>query len=201
MDGDFQGSRRVHGTSSRHGWRCCACAESDRRSFRVENGRATPESAPKMASHMAADGRSVAHRKLPATGENTAEILMEHGYSTDGIERLLSIGSVEQCSESKLRSQFWGPARTIKTRTHVEPVWRNGRAFWAEWSRVRNSLEPTVFSLCKENNQHCCVAHFAENARWDETSPLLAHRARPSPLICKNDYLWSLHYERKLQPM
>ena len=73
-----------------------------RRSFRVENGRATPKTAPKMVSNMAPDGRPVANRKVPATGEHTAEILRENGYSADEIERLINIGAVEQNSESKL---------------------------------------------------------------------------------------------------
>ena len=30
---------------------------------------------------------------------------------------------------------------------------------------------------------------FAENAHWAEPSPLFAHRARPTPLNCINDYL------------
>ena len=29
----------------------------------------------------------------------------------------------------------------------------------------------------------------AGNAHWAEASPLFAHRARPSPLSCQNDYL------------
>ena len=32
------------------------------------------------------------------------------------------------------------------------------------------------------------MAQFAGNARWFEPSPLFAHRARPTPLKCKNEY-------------
>ena len=53
---------------------------------------------------------------------------------------------------------------------------------------VRNSLVSSVFSLSKEICRHCWVAQFAENAHWAESSPLFAHRARPTPLKCKNEY-------------
>ena len=33
------------------------------------------------------------------------------------------------------------------------------------------------------------MAQFAGNANWAEPSPLFAHRARPTPLKCKNEYL------------
>ena len=32
-------------------------------------------------------------------------------------------------------------------------------------------------------------AQFAGNAHWAEPSPVFAHRARPTPLKCKNEYL------------
>ena len=32
------------------------------------------------------------------------------------------------------------------------------------------------------------MAQFAGNAHWAEPSPLFAHRARPTPLKCKNEY-------------
>ena len=35
----------------------------------------------------------------------------------------------------------------------------------------------------------CCVANFAGNAHWAEPSPLFAHRARSTPLKCRNEYL------------
>ena len=33
------------------------------------------------------------------------------------------------------------------------------------------------------------MVQFAGNTHWAEPSPLAAHRARPTPLKCKNDYL------------
>ena len=33
------------------------------------------------------------------------------------------------------------------------------------------------------------MAQFAGSAHWAELSPLFAHRARPTPLNCKNEYL------------
>ena len=33
------------------------------------------------------------------------------------------------------------------------------------------------------------VVQFAWNAHWAEPSPLFAHRARPTPLKCKNKYM------------
>ena len=49
-------------------------------------------------------------------------------------------------------------------------------------------LDQLVFALGKEYNRHCSVAQFAGNIHWAEPSPLFAHRARPSPLNCKNEY-------------
>ena len=45
--------------------------------------------------------------------------------------------------------------------------------------------------------RHCFVAQFAGNAHWAESSPLFAHRARHTPLKCKNEYL-VLALRRKL---
>ena len=39
-----------------------------------------------------------------------------------------------------------------------------------------------------ENNRHCKVAHFVENAHLAEPSPLFARMARPTPFKCENDY-------------
>ena len=33
------------------------------------------------------------------------------------------------------------------------------------------------------------MAQFAGSAHWAEPSPLFAHKARPAPLKCKNEYL------------
>ena len=46
-----------------------------------------------------------------------------------------------------------------------------------------------VFPLGKEINRHCNVAQFAGNAHWAEPLPLFVHRAHPTPLKCKNEYL------------
>ena len=46
-----------------------------------------------------------------------------------------------------------------------------------------------VFPLGKEISRHCSVAQFAGNVHWAEPSPLFAHRARPTPLKCKNEYM------------
>ena len=58
----------------------------------------------------------------------------------------------------------------------------------AERSRIRNSLGPTGFS-CRQRNKS---AHSGGPIRWNaygiEPSPF-AHRARPSPLSCENEYV------------
>ena len=46
-----------------------------------------------------------------------------------------------------------------------------------------------VFPFGKEINRHCQVAYFSGNAHYAELSLLFAHRARPTPLECKNEYL------------
>ena len=48
---------------------------------------------------------------------------------------------------------------------------------------------PSGFPLGKKISRHCQVAQFAGNAHWAEPSPLFAHRARPTSLKSKNEYL------------
>ena len=75
--------------------------------------------------------------------------------------------------------------------SYAEPVWRKSRTSSSRVSKiawVSNPVESS-FSLRQKNNRHCQVGQFALNAHWAEPSPMLAHRARPSPLNCENEYV------------
>ena len=54
--------------------------------------------------------------------------------------------------------------------------------------QIRSSLELIGLSF-GQGNQSALLTQFAGNAHWVERSPLLDHRARTTPLKCKNEYL------------
>ena len=55
------------------------------------------------------------------------------------------------------------------------------------WDQLDLAFTPNDTNKC--HFLECHPHHFAGNANWAEPSPLFAHRAHPSPLNCKNEYL------------